>query len=375
MMGSLNAIDWSVEMIIDGHFLNYKKGKTMTFCYMPILKWKQGEQRALKEFPSDLKHCLLPIIELMKLKIPSGTTVLTAINNELPKIVKTMVAANFDEYSVGIDTSLMMPAHNDIRLTIYMANKLHKSGIKVVPVLHPSMLFHNITEITKLTDFPELILRVKPSTVLPEQIVFLLNEIKQNFLLEHRWHVVLDTHDVVSTQAASLTSQVGPFITKLQAIPYIETITFSGGSFPMSMQGISQGSNSIDRVEWIAYQQLKPTFPDLKFGDYSVTNPVLMEVEDPSKMNPSVQIRYTRNNDWLVFKAGGSKTSGMGQYNDLCRLLIMHGDYNQPPFSYGDKNYWHHAQPSSTSGNYMTWRRDATSHHIVYTTRQLKGQI
>ena len=344
----------------------------MTFCYMPILKWKQGEQKALKEFPSDLRHCLLPIIELMKLKVPPGATVATAINNELPKTIKTMLAAKFDEYRMGIDTSLMLPPHNDIKLTIYMANKLQKSGIQAIPVIHPAMLFHSMADISKLSDFPELILRVKPSTVLPEQIVNLLNEINATHLPEHSWHVVLDAHDVVSTQATSLASQVSPFIDQLQALPFVETITFSGGSFPMSMQGISQGSNSFDRVEWLAYQQLKPTFPDLKFGDYSVTNPVVMEVEDPTKMNTSVQIRYTRGDDWLVFKAGGSKTSEMGQYNDLCRLLITHKDYSQPPFSYGDGKYWHHAQPASTSGNYMTWRRDATSHHIVYTTRQLK---
>lgn len=347
----------------------------MTFCYIPILKWKQGEQKALKEFPSELRHCLLPIIELMKVKVPQGVTVSTAINNEVPKITKVMTAAKFDENPVGIDTSLMLPPHNDIRLTIHMASKLKKGGVVAIPVIHPSMLFHSMADINKLEEFPELILRVKPSTVLPEQIVYLLNEIKENHLPEHRWHVVLDAHDVVSTQATSLASQASPFIAQLQALPYIETITFSGGSFPMSMQGISQGSNSFDRVEWVAYQQLKATFPDLKFGDYSVTNPVLMEVEDPTKMNPSVQIRYTRQDNWLVFKAGGSKTSGMGQYNDLCRLLIMHKDYSQPPFSFGDQKYWDHAQPTSTSGNYMTWRRDATSHHIVYTARQLKEHI
>lgn len=343
----------------------------MTFCYMPILKWKQGEQKALKEFPSEIRHCLLPIIELMKLKRPLGATLSAAIDNELPKIIKTMVAAKFDEYPFGVDTSLMLPPHNDIRLTIYVANKLQKNGIQAFPVVHLAMLFHSMADISKLGDFPELILRVKPSTVLPEQIVNLLNEINLTHLPEHKWHVVLDAHDVVSTQATSLASQMSPFIDQLKVLPFIETITFSGGSFPMSMQGISQGSNSFDRVEWIAYQQLKLTYPDLKFGDYSVTNPVLMEVEDPTKMNPSVQIRYTRLDNWLVFKAGGSKTSGMGQYNDLCRLLTTHKDYSQPPFSYGDSKYWHHAQPTSTSGNYMTWRRDATSHHIVYTTRQL----
>ena len=61
----------------------------------------------------------------------------------------------------------------------------------------------------------------------------------------------------------------------------------------------------------------------------------------------------------------------MGQYNDLCRLLIASSDYSGANFSFGDFQYKAHAQVGASSGSLMTWRRDATNHHLVYTVRQL----
>ena len=110
------------------------------------------------------------------------------------------------------------------------------------------------------------------------------------------------------------------------------------------------------------------------FGDYGVTNPEPLEDIDPTKMNPAAAIRYTLKSEWWVLRGAGVRTKGkggMGQYNDLCRLLIKSPDYSGQTFSYGDHRYYEHAQPGASSGNLTTWRRDATSHHVVFTVRQL----
>ena len=117
------------------------------------------------------------------------------------------------------------------------------------------------------------------------------------------------------------------------------------------------------RTEWQTWNILRTQhgFSKLQFGDYAVTNPVPLVVDDPKKMNPAAQIRYARTDDWMLLKAGGSKTGGFGQYNQLCKILIAHADYSGATYSYGDQRYEYHAAPGSTPGNYMTWRRDATS--------------
>lgn len=347
----------------------------MTFCYVPILKWKQGEQTSLKVFPDAMRHCLMPLVELVPLKIPATTTFPAVLHNEIPKYIKLMNGAKFDVNPIGIDTTIITPSGiQDVKLLAAICARLKVGGINVVPVLHPQMIFHGAVDLPRLADFDEYILRVRPSTLIPEQLQHLAAQVIANFMGK-QLHVVLDTHDIVSTDPTALANSVIPFIIALQALGFVTTITFAGGSFPMSMQGIAQGTTQINRVEWQAYLPLKAQFPDLKFGDYSVTNPVLLDVPTPGVMNPSVQIRYTRGNNWLILKGAGARTAGMHQYNGLCQLLVGHADYMGPGFSFGDERYMHHAQPGSTSGSYMTWRRDATSHHVVYTTRQLKGEI
>lgn len=347
----------------------------MTYCYVPILKWKQGEQMSLKMFPDPIRHCLMPIVELIPLKVPATTTFPSVLQNEITKYVKLMKAAKFDANPIGIDTTIILPSGiQDVRLLAAICTLIKAGGVNVIPVLHPQMIFHASADLPRLTDFDKFILRVRPSTLIPEQLQHLVAQVVANYIGK-QLHVVLDTHDIVSTDPVALANSVIPFITALQGLGFVTTITFAGGSFPMSMQGIAQGTTQINRVEWQAYQILKPQFQDLKFGDYSVTNPVLLEVDTPGVLNPSVQIRYTRANNWLIFKGAGARTAGMHQYNGLCQLLVGHTDYMGSGFSFGDERYLHHAQPGSTSGSYMTWRRDATSHHVVYTTRQLKGEI
>lgn len=345
----------------------------MSFCYLPILKWKQGEQTALKEYPNELRECLLPIIEFLPIKIPAQSTLAAAFNAEVPIYVKKLKAAKFDTHPVGVDLSLFHPNGSvQPKMVATFASRLRANGIYAIPVIHPAMVFNSAVDLPKLAEFDKVIFRFRPTTIIPEQLKLVISTIKDAIGTGKELHVIVDTHDIVAADPAGIAAMVDPYIVALDKISYVKTITFAGGSFPMSMQGISQGTTQISRIEWRAYQALVSSFEALRFGDYSVTNPVLMEVADPAKMNPSVQIRYTRNDNWLILKGGGSKTSGMGQYNGLCKILVKHADYSGPAFSFGDKKYMEHSLPGSTSGNYMTWRRDATSHHIVFTAKQLK---
>ena len=347
----------------------------MTFCYVPILKWKKGEQASLKEFPNDLRESLLPIIELLPFKVPATSTFAASLIVESVKNAKTLRTAKFDANPIGIDTSVVTATGvYDVKLLAATCLLLRKEGVRAVPVLHPQMVFHGQVDLARLAGFEQLMIRIRPSTLLPEQFEHLATVLSQTFG-DKPLHVVVDMHDIVGNNPSTLATSVVPFMNTLKALPFVTTITFAGGSFPMSMQGIKQGTTKIDRVEWLAFQILSKLFPDLKFGDYSVTNPVLLEVADPAKLNPSVQIRYARETDWMILKGAGARTSGMQQYNGLCSVLVAQPDYKGASFSYGDFRYAFHAQPGASPGNYMTWRRDATSHHVVFATKQLLGMI
>jgi hypothetical protein len=225
-----------------------------------------------------------------------------------------------------------------------------------------------------LAEFPRLVLRISLGSHFPSQIAQVIDDCgiavgKKNLPI----HVLLDMHDIAGISAPSLVSACSPHAVAACGHVRAASVTLTGGSFPFFLTGIPQGQSDIDRVEWLVWQELlkNPALTNLKFGDYAVTNPKPLEDIDPRTMNPSAAIRYALTESWRLFKAGAAKKYGFAQYNDLCRLLISDACYSGKGFSFGDGRYDHHAQSGSKPGNLMTWRRDATNHHLVFTTRTL----
>lgn len=350
----------------------------MTFCYMPILKWKQGEQITLRELDSADQSKMQPLLELLPFKEIPNASFKESFKAEQTKTADKLIKAGFDQYPIAIDTLLMVPAYSSqTKLMIATLLLLKSAGVNAVPVIHPGMVLAEPSEFLKLEGFDEVVLRIRTGTLLPVQVDDLISTLRAALgTNKTRIHVLLDMHDIVGSVAAAKVVEVDPLIQAALSNTNTAKVILAGGAFPMSLAGIAQGNTSIARAEYQTYRILQgKKYPNIIFGDYAVTNPIPLEGLDPTKMNPSVQIRYTRDMDWLLMKAGSSKTYGMGQYNPLCKLLVAHKDYSGEPYSFGDGRYFYHTQLGATSGSYMTWRRDATSHHIVFTVRQLKALL
>lgn len=345
----------------------------MKFCYMPILKWKQGEQITLRELDSADQSKMMPLLELLPFKDIPNASFKESFKSEQIKTAAKLIKADFDQHPIAIDTLLMAPSYSSqTKLMIATLLLLKSAGVNAVPVIHPGMVLAEPAELQRLKSFDEVVLRIRTGTLLPVQVDNLITALRSALGAQSsRIHILLDMHDIVGSLAPAKVAEVEPLIRAAMSNENSSSVILAGGAFPMSLAGIAQGSSSIARVDYDTYKLLQGNgYPNIIFGDYAVTNPILLEGLDPTKLNPSVQIRYTRDSDWLLLKAGGSKTHGMSQYIPLCNLLVSHKDYSGKTYSYGDGRYFYHTQAGATSGSYMTWRRDATSHHIAFTVRQ-----
>jgi hypothetical protein len=347
----------------------------MSFLYMPILKWKQGEQLTLKALDDADKNNLLPLVELLPIKPEYLGNLKERLAQHLTANAKHLVKAGYDSNPVGIDITAVEPGyHSQTRLLAATIKSLRRtSGVNAIPVILPAMVLSDPDHLSSFGELPAVILRIRVGTFLADQVDTLINGLRAALGSDDTAvHVLFDMYDIVGTSPSAKADELTPLINAAYATPNVETVTIAGGSFLLSLQGLKQGMHLLPRVELQAYKQLRAAgYDQLRFGDYTVTNPLPLEGLDPTTMNPSAQIRYARQDDWLLFKAGGSKTYGMGQYNGLCHLLVAHEDYCQPDYSMGDARYHYHTTAGATTGSYMTWRRDATSHHIVFTARQM----
>jgi hypothetical protein len=246
-------------------------------------------------------------------------------------------------------------------------------GLKIIPVIYPQAEAAKSNDLTAFAQFKDIVLRIKVTMFLSTGVEDIIGTAYK--ALNHkpcRLHILIDMDSILGEDPAFLESRVEPYVRGAAKAKGVASITLAGGSFPYNLTGIDKGTTSLRRVEWFTWLEIRKKIKDLRviFGDYAVTNPKMLAEIDPTKINPSAAIRYALKDKWMLLKAGGTRKGGFSQYNDLCKLLILdEKTYSGREFSYGDGRYDYHANTKEKTGNLTTWRRDATSHHLVLTAR------
>lgn len=336
----------------------------MSPSYFPILKWKQGEQGAIYNLAAADRTQMLPIIEPQP---PTKGTIGSVLKTQLEKI-------DAAQYPVAIDLRTVYPTGVPLPTLARLCIALQAAGLQALPAINSSDAFLNPTALAAFKGLPAIVLRLDVRVTPLVNALALIQALRGAVGRRTQIFVVVDLGALGDSPAPNLVTLVEPFVRDITATGVVTRTALAGGSFPFTLQGLPQGAQTrIPRKEWLVWQQLvqRPGCTDARFGDYAVTNPQPMEIVDPSRMNPSAAIRYALQDEWWLLRAGGVRTSGFGQYNTLCQLLIRSPDYAGANFSYGDGRYQFHAGTGASTGNLTTWRRDATNHHLVQTVRQL----
>lgn len=339
------------------------------FVYFPILRWKKGEQDAVRHLTSGDQSEMLPIAEVQKLE--SGAS--------QPKLKASLEKAHAADLPIGIDLSAVFSGPALLRELVKITQSFQGAGLHVWPVLRGADALLGMTGLNVFHGQPGLVIRIFPNEMPLSTAITLLAALRKACGKTTLLYAVVDLEAIGEIELAALARMAHPYAKDIQASELVQQVAVAGGSFPYSLAGLAIGAgNMLVRKELEVWKQVRGLAgsSEVAFGDYGVTNPRPLEDIDPQTMNPAAAIRYTLKGNWWLLRGAGIKTKGsggMGQYNNLCQLLVANANYCGNTFSYGDGRYDHHAKPGSTSGNMTTWRRDATSHHLVYTVRQLLG--
>lgn len=355
---------------------------TTIWKYLPILKWKQGEQLALRHLTSAQWNGVMPLLELQPI---SASPDMASIKTNLPAYLTDRVASKLSKTipsgrTVAIDTSsLSIGTAEQLQLLIIVCYSLQilLPGYTIVPVVHASQLegldlLSNGYK-TKLISFPEIVLRLIIDQFNPSQVAPSVTTLTAFGVMKKKLHILIDQYSIVERDPGNCFKIVKPFVDNAVGTK-CASVTIAGGAFPVNLMGRRSGMSSIVRVDWKVWGLFKKTgnYPELRYSDYTVTNPAPLEDIDPSKVNPSIAIRYAAGDVWKLYKGKGFKSGYAGEYKSLCRILIADIHYSGENFSYGDKQYKAAAEsPKNTNGTPCSWRKEATNHHIALTVNSL----
>lgn len=335
--------------------------------YVPILKWKKGEQVALTNLRNDQKSTIIPLIEL--------------VENDEPSTVIESISDCY-EYPVFVDTQYVDDDRTYLK-SLIRESQVH--NVKVYPVLYfedfPELaeeLYDSVDRIAVKIPVPEDIDGESYSTILNGLLRWKRNK---NIHLD----VILDLHYIPDKKSANIVhSELKSLINDhLLHNECIQNIIVSLTSFPDDLSQIPSGGDIfVDRFDIKIFDKIiqNPVFSVLKdrlmYSDYGVTRFTASEI-DFSRLRHGVlpKARYTIPEKYWVLKGKKDQQTKKLSVNHqtLAKKIFASDDYYGETFSFGDKEIKEigtEADGRGPGGN-TAWVTIATNHHISVLIEEL----
>lgn len=330
--------------------------------YIPIIKWQSWEQRALQKVDAAIRPQMLPCIEVRTSK--------QHLN----------LAGNFQKvwpYDALVDYAdpkgRLTPSRTG-ELLAFM--KLAVDGrLPITPVVSPA----------------DALALGKPFLDLAAPLGSVAVRLRIDSLIVTAADVTITTLAFSHLKAANIQASlivdlgVSPLgwedkhvtdfvaaIAPLHAIGF-KSLHLASGAYPGSLASVKTGVATFERKDWKFWKAVNAKAPNLVigYGDYGTLSPVW--TEDILELRSSrIAIRYTRENDWLILRAGGKKAEDSVA---ISAILVNNykADFKGGPYSYGDALLEERADAAiplnkKHCGHYHI--TEGWSHHIAYVLKE-----
>jgi hypothetical protein len=364
--------------------------------YIPILKAKMGELRALSHLEDDDTKNLIPLLEIplspwdytndqpSKEIGPHMSGVLSNIakywNNKdfLISLSREILTAEdegntTDDYIEALSETLEQEEYKELPLNfvipiIVPSFDYEKHYEKIVSILdHNENSNFTIRILIDLLDFDNDL------GSLEEEIKNILDKFEREI---ENSTILIDLGSVWRDDASAVMLSIKLILANIPDIQHWENIVVSMSSFPDSLSCVEKRttSDNFKRVEWHVWNKI--IYRDIAkaiYSDYSIAHPLLNEV-DPRIINMYASIRYTLNDRWFILRGDSLRDFGFSQYPQLCKDLIESGKYFGKRYSWGDSRIKEYTEDGNEkTGNATTWREIGNNHHFKLVLQQLSS--
>lgn len=330
--------------------------------YVPILKWKMGERKALKHTALSDRQNMLPLIELL----PDSSDDEVEFGEAAASRFSKEVADSWGPAPVFVDFSQLGLDGAAIGGLLQAGRT---AGLALVPVVWLETPRKDLAAVAQEVrhDGRGACLRLDAEGALKVVRDGGLTRLAEALELSPSGiDVLLDLGSIDESEAAKAQLVASAILPTILQHGW-RSVTFAASSFPPDLSGVGVGMSTIERAEWSAYKALLQV-NSLGFGDYAVAYPEYA----PAPYLGSAAVRYTIAEEWLIVRGRPlNRPGGFTQFHSLCAQLVADARYCGPNFSWGDGRIEECAQNVGGTGNLTTWRQVATNHHLAFVSRQV----
>jgi hypothetical protein len=333
--------------------------------YVPVLKVKRGEKKALQQISPDVRVRVTPLLEIVERKPDK------ALSAHLETAFKELAESVRPYPRCFLDARGIAPDGPEAAAEVF--RRASNAGIVFTPVTGISRTADVAAALGRRTN--GLALRLTRAEFEGGDLATNLNAFLSLHGLEpNDVDLIIDlgaVEDLIVDGIATLTEAF------MAEVPYHQrwrTFTLSACAFPVSMGGVDRHSHDlVERADWIAWRDHlhggRHSVPRLPtFSDCAIQHPLGVEGFDPRIMQVSASIRYTLEENWLLIKGESTRSTTPGaQFPELATRLVY--GHLRPYFAgsnhcAGCASIKAAANGALGFGSAEAWRRLGNIHHI-----------
>jgi hypothetical protein len=347
--------------------------------YVPTLKWRQGEMKALQVLAPSVKAYVMPLIEIPPIPWDYVEEKPQKPLEEHLQQMPAQIRKNVSDLPCYIDFGLLdagdRMASGEHPVTAFFQLS---SGLPLIPVtgLERDITYQDSVKAVNVAIKSGVCLRVGLEELFNEAFDARAQSLLSILsVVAEETDLVVDLQGVDQGQSAVLRTAL-PLAWQSQKLTNWRSVILLGTGFPVDLSEVSPGLGSITRTEWLLWRSLSTKIQrQPRFGDYGIAHFDVREL-DPRVMKVSASIRYTSDTEWLIFRGRSLRDPRFGgyeQFRTLSTQIVNHPAYAGMEYSWGDRFIYTCAYGEEGTGSLTTWRQVGTNHHITHVVRQLSS--
>lgn len=341
--------------------------------YVPVLKVKRGEKRALRDVAPSLRHKITPLLEVVERT--GGKTLQQHLDTAFQDLSR----------SVRLYQRCFLDCHELERNPPQASEEVFRRATT------ENMIFTPVTGISRSTvdvaaaikhSHHGLALRLTRQEFEGGSLnVALRRFMDRSSLTPSEIDLIVDLGPVDSLIVPGVAAFATAFLADVPHHMAWRTFTISACAFPSSMGGVQRNSHDLaQRADWVAwrnslYRQRQNLGRLPMFSDCAIQHTLGVEGFDPRIMQVSASVRYTSSDDWLLIKGESTRMNpAVRQFPTLATSLVyghLQQYFRQASHCTGCASIQDCADGAPRHGSAELLRRFGTIHHITTVVQDL----
>lgn len=340
--------------------------------YVPVLKVKRGERKALQRISPIYHSRIIPLLEIVKRK-PGKTlsehldTAFADLSDTVRPYPRCLIDAReiAADRQAGADEVFRRAAAEGIVFTPV-------TGVSRTVDLTPALAYRTNGLALRLTRA-----EFEQGGLTGRIDAFLITQ----GLVPEEIDLIIDLGGVEGLIVEGIEALTDAFITEVPVHQRWRTFTISSCSFPLNMSVVQRNSEVlVERSDWVSWRnnlygrrnnlQRLPTF-----SDCAIQRPEGVEDFDPIRMQVSASIRYSLEEEWLLIKGQSTRSRRPGEQFPALAQKLVYGSLRSRFYGAahcdGCRSMKAAADGESGLGSPEVWRQLGTIHHISVVTQAL----